>query len=60
MADKEDDPLYQAALAVERDTRLAAEMADWEAATLGDSLSTACDPRRIKKRARLRKSQARS
>ena len=28
----EHDPLYQAALAVERDERLTAEMADWEAA----------------------------
>jgi hypothetical protein len=27
-----DDPLYRAALAVERDDRLAAEMADWDAA----------------------------
>jgi len=26
----EDDPLYQAALAVERDAQLAAEMADWD------------------------------
>ena len=34
----EDDPLYQAALAVERDAGLAAEMADWEAA-VGDGLA---------------------
>jgi hypothetical protein len=34
----EDDPLFQAALAVERDERLAAEMADWDAAA-GDGLA---------------------
>ncbi|MGE3279595.1 MAG: hypothetical protein AB7H90_05415 [Alphaproteobacteria bacterium] len=34
----EDDPLYQAALAVEKDERLAAEMAEWEEATLGDGI----------------------
>lgn len=34
----EDDPLYQAALAVEQDERLAAEMADWDA-TAGDGLT---------------------
>lgn len=32
------DPLYQAALAVERDERLAAEMAEWDA-TAGDGLT---------------------
>jgi hypothetical protein len=31
-----DDPLYQVALAVEKDTALAAEMAEWEAATFAD------------------------
>ena len=35
----DDDPLYQAALAVERDARLAGEMAEWEAATIGDGLA---------------------
>jgi hypothetical protein len=34
----DDDPLYQAALAVEKDERLAAEMAEWEEATLGDGI----------------------
>jgi len=34
----DDDPLYQAALAVEQDPALAAEMAEWEAATLDDGL----------------------
>ncbi|HEV2301722.1 MAG TPA: hypothetical protein VGR91_09160 [Stellaceae bacterium] len=34
----DDDPLYQAALAVERDEALAAEMSEWEAATLSDGL----------------------
>jgi hypothetical protein len=30
------DPLYQAALAVEQDETLAAEMADWEEAAIED------------------------
>ncbi|BCX19170.1 MAG: hypothetical protein KatS3mg117_2852 [Geminicoccaceae bacterium] len=34
----QDDPLYRLALEVERDTALAAEMAEWEEATLGDGL----------------------
>jgi hypothetical protein len=34
----DDDPLYQAALAVEQDAHLAAEMAEWEAATVADGL----------------------
>lgn len=34
----DDDPLYQAALAVERDEQLAAEMAEWEQATASDGL----------------------
>ncbi len=33
-----DDPLYLAALNVERDDRLAAEMAEWDA-TVGDGLA---------------------
>jgi len=33
------DPLYQAALAVEQDEALAAEMAEWEAATVDDGLA---------------------
>jgi len=36
----DDDPLYQAALDVERDTKLSAEMAEWETATLEDGLET--------------------
>jgi hypothetical protein len=32
------DPLYQAALAVEQDEALAAEMSEWENATIGDGL----------------------
>lgn len=35
------DPLYLAALAVERDDALAAEMAEWETATIGDGLPSA-------------------
>jgi len=35
---RDDDPLYQAALAVERDKDLAAEMAEWEEATIGDGM----------------------
>ena len=34
----EDDPLYRAALAVEQDERLGAEMAEWDAA-VGDGLA---------------------
>ncbi|MGH7058899.1 MAG: hypothetical protein ACREFH_00825, partial [Stellaceae bacterium] len=34
----DDDPLYQTALAVERDEALAAEMSEWEAATTCDGL----------------------
>ena len=34
----DDDPLYQAALDVERDEVLATEMSEWEAATLSDGL----------------------
>jgi hypothetical protein len=32
------DPPYRAALAVERDEALAAEMAEWETATIDDGL----------------------
>ncbi len=38
------DPLYQAALAVERDEALAAEMAEWETATVDDGFQS--EPRR--------------
>jgi len=34
----DDDPLYQAALAVEADEALAAEMAEWEEAMICDGL----------------------
>ena len=34
----DDDPLYQAALAVEEEHALAAEMAEWEIATIADGL----------------------
>jgi hypothetical protein len=34
----DDDPLYQAALAVEKEEQLSSEMADWEIATIGDGL----------------------
>lgn len=36
----DDDPLYRAALAVEADNRLSAEMAEWEEATAADGLGT--------------------
>lgn len=36
-SEDEDDPLYRAALEVERDEQLAAEMAEWDAA-VGDGL----------------------
>ena len=42
----DDDPLDQAALAVERDARLAGEMAEWEAATVSDVLAAAPSRRR--------------
>jgi hypothetical protein len=35
----DDDPLYQAALDVERDERLASEMAEWEEAALADGIN---------------------
>jgi hypothetical protein len=37
-ADGDNDPLYLAALAVEQDTALGEEMAEWEAATIDDGL----------------------
>ncbi len=37
--DSDEDPLYLAAVAVEQDTALGDEMAEWEAATLGDGLT---------------------
>ena len=37
----DDDPLYQAALAVEKDEGLASEMAEWERATIADGLDHA-------------------
>lgn len=37
--DQDNDPLYLAALAVEQDTALGEEMAEWEAATAGDGLT---------------------
>jgi hypothetical protein len=37
-ADGDSDPLYLAALAVEQDTALGEEMAEWEAATIRDGL----------------------
>jgi hypothetical protein len=41
----DDDPLYQAALAVEKDEGLATEMGEWEGATIGDGLSDDTLPR---------------
>ena len=35
----DDDPLYQAALAVEKEHELTTEMAEWEVATIADGLS---------------------
>jgi hypothetical protein len=42
--DDDTDPLYLAALAVERDGRLAAEMAEWEEAAVADGLDGAPAP----------------
>ena len=36
--DADNDPLYLAALALEQDTRLTAEMAEWEETALGDGM----------------------
>jgi hypothetical protein len=35
----DDDPLYRAALAVEQDKALVADMAEWERASIGDGLT---------------------
>jgi len=37
--DSDNDPLYLAALAVEQDTALSQEMAEWEACTIDDGLT---------------------
>jgi metal-responsive CopG/Arc/MetJ family transcriptional regulator len=37
--DGDDDPLYRTALAVEKEEDLAAEMAEWETATIEDGLA---------------------
>ena len=42
----DDDPLYQAALAVEQDHGLAAEMAEWEVATINDGLGNSDPPKK--------------
>ena len=42
----DDDPLYQAALAVEQDHALAAEMAEWEVATINDGLGNRDPPKK--------------
>jgi hypothetical protein len=39
----DEDPLYQAALAVEKDEALAAEMAEWERTMLGDGITDCAD-----------------
>jgi hypothetical protein len=44
----DDDPLYQAAIAVEKDEKLAADMAEWEAEMIGDGII----PRRNKPKSR--------
>ena len=36
--DGENDPIYQAALDVERDAQIHSDMSDWEEATRGDGL----------------------
>jgi len=37
--DSDDDPLYRAALEVERNSQLGAEMDEWETATVADGLT---------------------
>ena len=39
----DNDPLYQAALAVEKDDQLMSEMAEWEEATISDGLDAGGD-----------------
>ena len=39
-----DDPLYQAALAVEKDEQLGSEMAEWEEATSADGFGDISKP----------------
>ena len=43
--DRDDDPLYRAAMAVEKEEALGAEMDEWETATIEDGLVTG-NPRR--------------
>ena len=38
--DGDDDPLYQAALAVEKEEALGAEMDEWETATIEDGFAS--------------------
>ena len=45
---EEEDPLYLAALAVEQDTKLNTEMAEWQAAMIGDGL-TEVVPRKVRR-----------
>ena len=42
----DDDPLYQAALAVEQEHALAAEMAEWDVATINDGLGNSDPPKK--------------
>jgi len=42
----DDDPLYQAALAVEKEHELGAEMAEWEVATVNDGLGNSDPPKK--------------
>ena len=42
----DDDPLYQTALAVEKDDPLTSEMAEWEEATIADGLDAGWDRRK--------------
>jgi hypothetical protein len=43
--DSDDDPLYRAAVEVERNTVLSAEMDAWETATVEDGLTEAVPPK---------------
>ena len=42
----DDDPLYQAALAVEKERAPSAEMAEWEIATIDDALGDSEPPKK--------------
>jgi hypothetical protein len=57
---RDDDPVYQAALAVESDERLATEMSEWEEATLADGFDAHPQPARVRWHSAIRFGQSTS